>query len=137
MILTTFFTRSLAAGVPPETDSGRQGLLTRTSFITTMAVLSQRTGSLRLHQSPQSDYQNNNAETTKQKNQTAETARENDPCNKKLEKIRVYRDAFISHFCCICNSVCARLIKSDHQMSILGITQPPHVPKPFSNFQTP
>ena len=44
--LTTFFTRSLAAGVPPLTDSGRYGLLTRTSFITTMAVLSQRTGSL-------------------------------------------------------------------------------------------
>lgn len=45
-LLTTFLTRSLAAGVPPITDSGRYGLLTRTSFITTMTVLSQRTGSL-------------------------------------------------------------------------------------------
>ena len=45
-IFTTFFTRSFAAGVPPTTDSEWYGLLTRTSFITTMTVLSQRTGSL-------------------------------------------------------------------------------------------
>lgn len=44
--LTTFFTRSLAAAVPPLTFSARYGLLTRTSFITTMTVLSQWTGSL-------------------------------------------------------------------------------------------
>lgn len=45
-MFTTFLTRSLAAGVPPLTFSGRYGLWTRTSFITTITVLSHRTGSL-------------------------------------------------------------------------------------------
>lgn len=52
------------------------------------------------------------------KNYIVETIREKDQCNRNFEQIKAYRDASVA--CAILFSSYACLIKSNHQMNMLG-----------------